>query len=124
MSRSVRRARRCSKLLGQHQVSAPLLILSVSRVVIDVSALAPNAYTTEELAKCSAWCLTKFSGTRQVFVGLHDRAMLLFGASTALRGEGTRMLQLSDLFLSEVCIDDIQLGYTVPVSIVQCRCRH
>lgn len=94
--------------------------MSVSRVTIDISALAPDAYTTEELAKCSAWCLTKFSGTRQVFVGLRDCAMLLFGTSTALRGEGTRMLQLSDLFLSEVCIDDIQLGYTVPVSIMQC----
>jgi hypothetical protein len=62
------------------------------------------------------WCLTEFSGMRQVFVGLRDRAMLLFGASTALRGEGTRMLQMSDLFLSELSIDDVRLGYTTPVS--------
>lgn len=88
-----------------------------SSQVLKASGTTSDAYTTEELAKCSAWCLTKFSGTRQVFVGLRDRAMLLFGASTALRGEGTRMLQLSDLFLSEVCIDDIQLGYTVPVLV-------
>jgi hypothetical protein len=67
--------------------------------------------------RCSMWCLTEFSGMRQVFVGLRDRAMLLFGASTALRGEGTRMLQMSDLFLSELSMDDVRLGYTVPVSI-------
>jgi hypothetical protein len=94
-------------------------MVSVSRVTIDVSALAPDAYTTDELPKCSAWCLTKFSGTHQMFVGLRDRAMLLFGASTALRGESTRMLQLSDHVLSEVFIDDIHVGYTVPASIVQ-----
>jgi hypothetical protein len=52
-----------------------------------------------------------------VFNGVRDRAMLLLGATTALRGEGIRMLQMSDLFLSEVCIDDIQLGHTVPVSM-------
>jgi len=67
--------------------------------------------------RCSMWCLTEFSGMRQVFVGLRDRAMLLFGASTALRGEGTRMLQMSDLFLSELSMDDVRLGYTVPASI-------
>ncbi|KAG1726040.1 hypothetical protein EDD22DRAFT_961520 [Suillus occidentalis] len=88
-----------------------------SSQVLKASGTTSDAYTTEELAKCSAWCLTKFSGTRQVFVGLRDRAMLLFGALMALQGEGTRMLQLSDLFLSEVCIDDIQLGYTVPVLV-------
>ncbi|KAG1817805.1 hypothetical protein DFJ58DRAFT_888716 [Suillus subalutaceus] len=88
-----------------------------SSQVLKASGTTSDAYTTEELTKCSAWCLAKFSGTRQVFVGLRDRAMLLFGASTALRGEGTRMLQLSDLFLSKVCIDDIQLGYTVPVLV-------
>ncbi|KAG1879431.1 hypothetical protein C8R48DRAFT_685646, partial [Suillus tomentosus] len=95
-----------------------------SSQVLKASGTTSDAYTTEELTKCSGWCLSKFSGTRQVFVGLRDRAMLLFGASTALRGEGTRMLQLSDLFLSEVCIDDIQLGYTVPVSFMQCRSQY
>jgi len=67
--------------------------------------------------RCSWWCLAEFSGGRHVFNGIRDRAMLLLGASTALRGEGIRMLQMSDLFLSDVCIDDIQLGHTVPVSL-------
>lgn len=95
-----------------------------SSQVLKASGTTSDAYTMEELTKCSGWCLSKFSGTCQVFIGLRDRTMLLFGASRALRGEGTRMLQLSDLFLSKVCIDDIQLGYTVPVSFTQCRSQY
>jgi len=75
-----------------------------------------DTYTTDELMRCSWWCLTEFSGGRYAFNGVRDRAMLLLSATTALRGEGVRMLQFSDLFLSRTCIDDIQLGHTVPVS--------
>ena len=59
--------------------------------------------------------MTAFSGTHHIYLGLHDRAMLLLGATTALRGEGSRMLQWSDLFLLEVCADDIATGHALPV---------
>jgi hypothetical protein len=42
--------------------------------------------------------------------------MLLLGATTAFRGEGLRMLQLSDLFLSSAFLDATQEGKKVPVS--------
>jgi len=75
-----------------------------------------DTYTSEELVRCSWWALTGFSGPRQIFVGVRDRAMLLLGATTAFRGEGLRMLQLSDLFLSSAFLDATQEGKKVPVS--------
>lgn len=69
-----------------------------------------DAYTTEELVRCSWWSLTEPSGARQVFVGLRDRTMTLLGATTALRGESLRMLQLSDLFVSTAFLDDMSSG--------------
>ena len=42
--------------------------------------------------------------------------MLLLGATTAFCGEGSRMLQLSDLFLSSAFLDATQEGKRVPVS--------
>ena len=42
--------------------------------------------------------------------------MLLLGATTAVCGEGLRMLQLSDLFLSSAFLDATQEGKRVPVS--------
>ena len=75
-----------------------------------------DTYTSEELVRCSWWSLTSFSGPHQIFVGVRDRAMLLLGATTAFCGEGLRMLQLSDLFLSSAFLDATQEGKRVPVS--------
>ena len=74
-----------------------------------------DTYTAQELVRCSAWCLTEFTGTKQVFVGIRDRAMLLLSSTTAFRGESCRILEWSDLFLSSIPMDDIQPGYKVPV---------
>jgi hypothetical protein len=49
-----------------------------------------DSYTEEELRRCSLWALTDFSGAQSIFVGLRDRAMLLFSSTTAFRGENSR----------------------------------
>lgn len=76
-----------------------------------------DTYTTEELSHCSLWALASFSGPRHIYNGVRDRAMLLLAAATAFRGDSARKLQLSDLFRSEVPVDDLGLGTTVPVRV-------
>ena len=72
-------------------------------------------YTPEELTRCSLWCLTHFRGTRHVYNGVRDRAMLLLSAATAFRGDSARRLLWSDMFVALVPIDDLGLGTVVPV---------
>lgn len=67
--------------------------------------------------RCSWWCLTSPSGPRGIYIGARDRAMLLFATSTAFRGESARILQWSDLFVSEIPMDDISPGFRVPVRV-------
>lgn len=75
-----------------------------------------DTYTEEELTRASLWCMTDVKGHRQTFVGLRDRAMLLFAASTAVRGESSRILLWSDMFVSEIPMDDVRMGMKIPVS--------
>jgi hypothetical protein len=49
-------------------------------------------------------------------MGPRDRAMLLTSCSVAFRGDSTRSLLLSDLFLSDVMMNAKGLGETIPVS--------
>jgi hypothetical protein len=79
-------------------------------------ATAVDTYTETELKRASLWCMTDFKGPRNVFVGLRDRAMLLFSATTAVRGESARILLWSDLFISEIPLDDVRQGLKIPVS--------
>jgi hypothetical protein len=65
--------------------------------------------------RCSQWCLAAASGPRGTHIGARDRVMLLFSTSTAFRGESARILQWSDLFVSEIPMDDISSGFRVPV---------
>jgi hypothetical protein len=81
----------------------------------------PDTYTESELMRCSLWCLQKFSGTLFVYVGLRDAAMLLFSTTTAVRGGSSRILRWSDLFVSQIPMDDVCLGKRVPVS---CEAGH
>jgi len=81
----------------------------------------PDTYTANELMRCSLWCLQKFSGTLFVYVGLRDAAMLLFSTTTAVRGGSSRILRWSDLFVSQIPMDDVCLGKRVPVS---CEAGH
>jgi Centromere DNA-binding protein complex CBF3 subunit, domain 2 len=57
-----------------------------------------------------------FSGCRQTFVGIRDRAMLLMSSTFAFRGDSARNIQWSDLFSTNVPMDDISLGAQVVVS--------
>ena len=61
-----------------------------------------DTYTKDELERCSLFCLTDFSGPKEVFVGLRDRAMLLLSTTTAFRGASCRAVELSDLFPSSL----------------------
>jgi hypothetical protein len=42
--------------------------------------------------------------------------MLLFATSTAVRGESLRILRWSDMFVSEIPMDDVRVGLKIPVS--------
>jgi hypothetical protein len=59
-----------------------------------------------------------FSGPRQTFVGIRDRAMLLMLSTLAFRGDSAQNIQWSDLFSTNVPMDDISLGAQVPVSCI------
>jgi hypothetical protein len=76
-----------------------------------------DTYTSRELERCSQYCLTSFPGLRGTFLGARDRAMLLLSTSIAFRGESARILQWSDLFMSEIPMDEVKDGYRVPVCI-------
>jgi hypothetical protein len=82
-----------------------------------LTLVAPDTYTPEELVRCSQWCLAAASGPRGTHIGARDRVMLLFSTSTAFRGESARILQWSDLFVSEIPMDDISSGFRVPVGV-------
>jgi len=62
------------------------------------------------------WCLQSYSGTKHVYVGLHDAALLLLATSMAVRGNSARILRWSDLFMGEVLMNDVCAGKKVPVS--------
>jgi hypothetical protein len=74
-----------------------------------------NTDTEEKLTRASVWCLTDTKGDRQTFIGFCDRAMLLFATSMAVRGENLRILHWSDMFVSEIQMDDVHMGLNVPV---------
>ncbi|GBE83165.1 hypothetical protein SCP_0502120 [Sparassis crispa] len=74
-----------------------------------------DTYTPDELKRCSIWCLMDVSGVKSIWIGLRDRAMLLLSSTMAFRGESSCILKWLDLFLSSIPIDDVRLGYRVPV---------
>jgi hypothetical protein len=74
-----------------------------------------DTYTKEELTRASLWCLTNIKGDCQTFIGFCDRAMLLFATSTAVRSESLHILCWSDMFLSEIPMDDVHMGIKIPV---------
>jgi hypothetical protein len=44
--------------------------------------------------------------------------MLLFATSTAVRGESLRILRWSDMFVSEIPMDDVRMGLKIPVGLI------
>jgi len=65
--------------------------------------------------RASLWCLTEGRGDRQTFIGFHDRAMLLFATSMAVCGESLHILQWSDMFVSNIPMDDVRMDLKIPV---------
>ena len=45
--------------------------------------------------------------------------MLLLSTVMAFRGESSRILEFSDLFLSEIVVNEIGEGFHIPVSITK-----
>ena len=76
-----------------------------------------DTYTSKELERCSKYCLIAFPGSRGIYLGACDHAMLLLSTSTAFHGESARILQWSDLFMSEIPMDDVSDGFRVPVCV-------
>ena len=63
----------------------------------------PDTNTSHQLVQCLMWCLTNYTaGPRQVFIGIHDHAMLLLSTASAFCGDSSWMLLWSDLFKSSV----------------------
>lgn len=73
-----------------------------------------DTFTSSDLMRCAGWCLTNFKGPSQIYIGLRDRAMLLTSCSVAFRGDSTRSLLLSDLFMTDVIMNAKGLGETIP----------
>jgi len=117
MNQSGSRPHKLSRPPGPLQVCYSCVMRGVQRA--DGSFFS-DTYTEVELVRCALWCLQKFSGTQHVYIGLRDAAMLLFSTTTAVRGGSSRILRWSDLFMSEIPMDDVRLGKKVPVS---CECH-
>ncbi|KAJ7923736.1 hypothetical protein B0H13DRAFT_2400447 [Mycena leptocephala] len=83
-----------------------------------LKAKGTNAYTftAADLIKCAGWCLTDFKSPFNIYMGLRDRTMLLTSCSVAFRGDNTRSLLLSDLFMMDVMMNTKSLGETVPAN--------
>ena len=65
--------------------------------------------------QCSMWCLRDHSGPHHTFIGIRDRAMMLLSTTIVFRGDSSRALLWSDLFLADVPMNDIGLGTCVKV---------
>ncbi|GLB45440.1 hypothetical protein LshimejAT787_2201030 [Lyophyllum shimeji] len=85
--------------------------------VLKAAGTSSDTYTPDELARCASWCLTRFSGSKHTFLGLRDRSQMLVGSATAFRGESSRQLLWSDLFMKMVPMPDLGLDVHVPVLV-------
>ncbi|KAI0085603.1 hypothetical protein BDY19DRAFT_996518 [Irpex rosettiformis] len=75
-----------------------------------------DTYTTEEVLKCSLFFITdRGTGRQHIFVSLRDRAMFLIAAQSAFRGESSRILLWSDCYQQIVPMNDVHIGFKVPV---------
>ncbi|KAJ7105914.1 hypothetical protein C8R44DRAFT_745571 [Mycena epipterygia] len=75
---------------------------------------ANDTFTSDDLMRYAAWCLTSFTGSSNIYMGLLDRAMLLTSCSVAFRGDNTRSLLISDVFMTDVIMNSNCLGETIP----------
>jgi hypothetical protein len=78
-----------------------------------------DTYNIEELTRCSNWCLTYCSGPQRVFVALRDRSQLLLSSVMAFRGESSRIMLWSDLFMKVIPMPDAGDDVYVPVNSIE-----
>ncbi|TFY74110.1 hypothetical protein EWM64_g9902, partial [Hericium alpestre] len=84
---------------------------------LKASGTLSDAYMPAELQKCMLWCVSESKSSLELFRGVCDRAMLLVSVRTAFRGDSARMVQWSDLFISEVPLQEVRPDYLLPVGV-------
>ncbi|KZV95542.1 hypothetical protein EXIGLDRAFT_707084 [Exidia glandulosa HHB12029] len=86
--------------------------------LLKASGTSQDTYTAAELEKLSLDCLTTPSTDYQLELSIRDRAMILFGSSTAFRRSSTRNVQWSDIFVQDLVNVDAGADKTIPVLTV------
>jgi hypothetical protein len=114
MSRNESRKHWPSKPREQQQVLFPFCH-PYAPMMAHIRQLFSDTYTVDQLIQSSIWCLTDFSGPRHTFIGIRDRAMLLLSSTLAFRGDSARNVLWSDLFSTDIPMDDISLSAHVKV---------
>ncbi|VDC06782.1 unnamed protein product [Peniophora sp. CBMAI 1063] len=84
-------------------------------MLLKASGTSADTYTTDDLHTVGRWYFQAARTPTQLQTMMRDRAMFFLGLAVAFRGDSTRNVQLSDLFLSDVSIPDIRPGFKVPV---------
>ena len=86
-------------------------------LAVSLSVLDPDTYTTEELQRCAWWYLADGHGPRQVFTQFRDMAQFLASTVLTLHGDSSRNLLWSDMYPTEIPMNDIALGAKVKVCL-------
>lgn len=76
---------------------------------------SPDTYTIEELTTVSKWGLTDAKTPKGLITAIRDRAMHLLCTATAYRGDNSRELGWSDLFVRPVM--NVSAGYDAKIMV-------
>jgi hypothetical protein len=79
--------------------------------------LFTDTLSMDELKRASKWFITEKNTSRQVYLALRDRAMLLLSCATAFRGDSVRPVLLSDLFTKQVAFPALGPSASILVSL-------
>lgn len=85
--------------------------------LLKAAGSSADTYTEDELKRISWWCFSTPKTPREIHTHLRDRAMVLWSAATAFRGNSARILLWSDLYTSKVPMHELGMGRTVPVRL-------
>ena len=81
-----------------------------------------ETFTREQLCEGAMEFLSSaHKGKSKIALAARDRAMLLLSTSTAMRGDNTRPILLSDLYSKDVPLVDVGLDFKVKVRILYIR---
>lgn len=77
-----------------------------------------DTYKKEDMIRMSNWALKAFGPSlSQVYLGLHDRALILLPANIAFHGDSTRHLLWSDIFTQLLPMEIIGSGVEIQVRL-------